>query len=178
MSETAAAPAAEAPKTEAPASTPAPAAAVAVTESAKAPQAEAAKTEPQKTEPAKTESAPIDPEAIKAEALKAYQESSMAEIEKIQAGWFDAAKADKLLAGEDGTAFEANVQKAHALIAKYGDAESKAWLEASKLGNFPPLLRIFARIAQAAGEDRVVGASATATKSPNQVLSERYPSML
>ncbi len=80
---------------------------------------------------------------------------------KTVSDWGVAAKADREIGGEGGAAFEPNLRAANAVLDKYGTPALKGLLGLPSaenptglgLGNHPELVRMFVRLAKAAGED-------------------------
>ena len=81
----------------------------------------------------------------------AYQESQAAQLKK----WVEEAKADKEFGGDN---FDANVADAKRGLATFDtDGSIRAMLEETGYGSNPAVLKIFARVGKALGEDRLVG---------------------
>lgn len=81
----------------------------------------------------------------------AWQESQAAQVKK----WGEEIRADKDFGGDK---FEANVADARRGLATFDeDGSIRAMLEATGYGNHPAVLKIFARVGKALGEDKLHG---------------------
>ena len=101
-----------------------------------------------------------------AEQLKALN----AAADKTRADWLAAAKADPEVGGDKLTPALAGGAE---VIATFGNAEFKAYLDKSGLGNHPEMIRMFARIRAAISQDKFVpGGRAPAPKGDARTL---YP---
>ena len=95
----------------------------------------------------------------------AFQEGQAAQLKK----WADEARADKEFGGDR---FEANVADARRGLATFDtDGSIRAMLEETGYGNHPAVLKIFARVGKALGEDKLVGVGGDAAEIP---LAERF----
>lgn len=104
-----------------------------------------------------------------AEAI-AQQEAWNAQVES----WATDAKKDpELTAG----GFDANLAHANAAFAKYADAEVKALMLDSGFGNHPAVLRMFARMGKALGEDGATPAGTDPARPPKTAAERMYPKM-
>lgn len=110
------------------------------------------------------------------EQQKAGEANQVAQLETMQKGWEAELKADKELGGAN---FKQAAETAYRAIKKFGDAETEAWLEETKLGNNPKLVRMFHRIGKAMAEDSIGGAGSGAPNAndPQARLRIQYPSM-
>lgn len=70
--------------------------------------------------------------------------------------WVSEIKADKEIGGQ---ALPQNIALAQRAISQFGTPELKAALDATKMGNHPELVRVFARIGKAMAEDTFVSGS-------------------
>ncbi|MCR5564004.1 MAG: hypothetical protein K6F46_11705 [Desulfovibrio sp.] len=100
----------------------------------------------------------------------AYQESQAAQLKK----WVEEAKADKEFGGDN---FDENVADAKRGLATFDtDGSIRAMLEETGYGSNPAVLKIFARVGKALGEDRLVGSSGK--KQDEKPLEDRlWPDM-
>lgn len=85
-----------------------------------------------------------------------FQKSQLETFEKQKVEWFELSKADKEIGGDH---FAESAENAKRAIERYGTAEFKAELNKTGLGNYPELVRIFARIGKAMASDQLVHAS-------------------
>lgn len=83
---------------------------------------------------------------------KAYHDESTAAFEKTVGEWVSQAKADKEIGGEQ---FSENLGIAKAALDKFGGKELLAFLEETKLGNHPALVKAFWKIGKAISQDTV-----------------------
>jgi hypothetical protein len=110
-------------------------------------------------------------------------EAQAAESAKVSKEWVDELKKGEETGGAD---FEANLEKVRGFIARAAgdDAEEvKAILNGSPIGNFPPLFRMFLRIANATAEGTFAGKGSGGPPEPGSaeadmaLLRQQYPSM-
>lgn len=86
-------------------------------------------------------------------AVSEYQKRQSQDFEQTQAQWIDTVKKDPEIGGE---AFQKNIELAHRALKQFGTQTFIEQLESSGFGNHPELVRIFARIGKAFGEDTLV----------------------
>jgi hypothetical protein len=82
-----------------------------------------------------------------------FVQKQQAQWDKTVETWETEIKADKEIGGEKMTV---NVNHARQAITHFGTPELKAALDATKMGNHPELVRVFARIGKAMAEDTFV----------------------
>jgi hypothetical protein len=75
--------------------------------------------------------------------LPSMAKAQQAQIDALNKGWMEAAKADKEYGGE---AFEANLAVAKSAMEKVGTPELRDYLNQSGLGNHPEMVRLFVRL--------------------------------
>lgn len=111
-----------------------------------------------------------------AEALAAQAKADDEAIAQVQKGYETALKADKELGGAH---FNASIAAGQKALAKYGSPELTGFLDRTGLGNHPEIVRFFAKVGKAMGEDSTRNATggASETPDPRAVLLERYPTM-
>ncbi len=113
----------------------------------------------------------LSPEAAQA-VLDRDTVSAKAQADKIAsmpAVWAEQAKADKEIGG---AVFEATVGKAKLALDKFGSPALRQALNDTGLGNHPELIRTFAAIGRAMGEDKLVIAAhgGATTKSDAEIF--------
>lgn len=74
-------------------------------------------------------------------------------IERKTNQWAEECKSDKEIGGEN---FNQNVELAKRVVLRYGSDQLKAELNKTGFGNHPEVVRVFARIGKAMGEDKLV----------------------
>jgi len=100
----------------------------------------------------------------------AYQESQAAQIKK----WVEEARADKEFGGDK---FDENVADARKGLATFDtDGSIRQMLEETGYGSNPAVLKIFARVGKALGEDRLVGSGGKA-KEDKPLEDRLWPDM-
>lgn len=72
---------------------------------------------------------------------------------KTQQGWREELTADKEFGG---TAFNATQNQANSVLSKYASKDEIKLINDMGLGNFPPLVKVLARVGKAIGEDALV----------------------
>lgn len=86
--------------------------------------------------------------------------------------WVSTVKSDPEIGGKQ---FDTTVKHAQAALARFGSPELKSILETTGLGSHPELVRVFAKIGAAQGEDVIVtGSASTPALNPAKVM---FPSM-
>lgn len=171
-------------------STPAPAAAAPATPSADPakPPAETPQTPPPKADPAVPvkyevklkDGSPLDPAHVETvisiakekglsneqaqllldrenDAVVKFQSDQIALAEKRKGEYFAETTADKEIGGAN---VKENVALASRVVAKFGSEKLVKELETTGLGNYSEIVRVFARIGKAMGEDKMVIAPA------------------
>lgn len=86
----------------------------------------------------------------------AYSKSQAEAFEKAQIERLDALKADKEFGGQN---WDKSVSYVHRAIREFGGAELAQSLDRMGLGNEPALIKLFARIGKALGEDSLSGST-------------------
>ncbi len=83
-------------------------------------------------------------------------------------------KATAALKAEWGTAYDQNLGLARAALNHYGDADLRAYLEETRTGDDPRMLKAFAKLGRQLSEDGVIGRSPTTGmgKSPAEARQE------
>lgn len=82
---------------------------------------------------------------------------------------------------EWGSSFEANVERAKRAISRFGDAEFKQFLDSSRLGNNPAMVKMFLKVAEAMSEDTLSGDGNKPKERPTTRTGEgmlNFPSMV
>lgn len=74
--------------------------------------------------------------------------------------WLSELKADPVIGGAN---LDENIKLGQSSLAKYGTPALVAFLDGSKLGNHPEMVRYFANIGRAMAEPKIVGGSNTTT---------------
>lgn len=87
------------------------------------------------------------------EAVDQYASAQATVLEKEKERWLTDLKADKEIGGDN---LNKKVEQASRVVKKFGTPEFSKALNESGLGNHPELVRVFARIADAMGEDNLV----------------------
>lgn len=91
----------------------------------------------------------------------ALQQRQSQQIEAINNEWITAAKADKEFGGEK---LAENLSVAKKALDTFATPEFKSFLEDSRLGNNPEVIRFMLRVGRAISEDRFVNGAAPAGK--------------
>jgi len=104
-------------------------------------------------------------------ALSGYQAAQKAAFEKAAAEWPTQAKADKEIGGEG---LAKNVEMSKRVINRYGNDAFKQFLNDSRLGDHPELIRVFSKIAKAMSEDQLVLAGTQGGAKPS-MADRLYP---
>lgn len=86
----------------------------------------------------------------------AYTKAQIETFEKAQNERLESLKADKEFGGPN---WDKSVSYAHRAILKFGGAELAQSLDRMGLGNEPTLIKLFARIGKALGEDSLAGST-------------------
>lgn len=96
--------------------------------------------------------------------MKAYQDSQVAQVEK---GLTD-------LKAEWGQGYDKKVQQAHLAVREFGDEKLGEYLDKTGIGNDPQLIRLFAKIGESLGEDKLKGANGAQNfgKTPDEASRE------
>jgi type I site-specific restriction endonuclease len=110
---------------------------------------------------------------MQADAESAFQQKADENWKQLTESWVEEVKADKDLGGDN---FTQTMQDAGKAVEKFATPEFKEALESSGYGNHPELVRVFARIGKAMGEDNPIGGQANqgGERSTADVL---YPNM-
>lgn len=82
--------------------------------------------------------------------LKGYEASEVQRMKDEVPKWIEQMKADKEIGGAD---FPKHVENAKRVLNKYAPQEFKSFLETTQLGNHPMMVKTFAMIGKAFGED-------------------------
>ncbi len=85
--------------------------------------------------------------------LDSYVEKQQLEFAGMRQVWFDAAKTDKEIGGEN---FGKNAELAKRVVDRYGDPELKEGLNATGFGNHPALIRLLVKIGSSMKEDQLI----------------------
>ncbi len=86
-------------------------------------------------------------------AVADFAQTQMAQLEQMKTEWFEAAKSDKEIGGDN---FAESAENAKRVIQKYASSSLKEELNKTGYGNHPELLRIFARIGKEMANDKLV----------------------
>ncbi len=83
-------------------------------------------------------------------------------------------KADKEIGGDK---FDANMESARRIIEKYGDEQIKNDLNVSGFGNYPPLVRLFAKLGKLMNEGQILSGKPVSEKpkGPKSLAEALYP---
>lgn len=111
------------------------------------------------------------------ETQRQAQQEQDTKYEQLKASWRDELKTDKDIGG---VKLDASVQAARKVILKFGDAALREGLERTGYGDWPPLVRLMAKLGKAMGEDSVAGANGGAPSpgaDPDAHLRKMYPTM-
>ena len=73
---------------------------------------------------------------------------------------------EKAIKTEWGNAYDEKVKLAQATFAKFGDENSAQFLEQTGLGNHPAMLKMFAKIGEAIGEDTLIDGEPSVSVTP------------
>jgi hypothetical protein len=97
-------------------------------------------------------------------------EAAEKEVREIHDGWLKAAKSDKEFGGEKLTE---NLGVARKAMTKFGGEAFSKFLEETKLGNHPEVIRFLVRVGRGLGEDTVAGTTTNAPppKKSNGLMS-------
>jgi len=104
---------------------------------------------------------------LQAKATAGTAQQLQAAIDKQADQWAADAKSDKEYGGDK---FDENLAVSKAALDKFATPEFRAFLEQSKLGNHPEMLRAFYRIGQAVGQDGFVPGRAGGAKGVAQSM--------
>lgn len=107
----------------------------------------------------------------------AMQEAQTAALKKTEGEWMEALKHDPDFGG---TRHKETMAVASRALTKYGDKQLAADLVEMGLSAHPGLIKLFARVGRAMGEDRatdVRGSGAMGQASEAEALQKQYPSM-
>ena len=109
----------------------------------------------------------------RSEKLSASMEES---VKKLNADWAKEFETDKEFGGDNTKVSLASAKKA---LRKFGGEELAVQLDQAGLGNHPGLLKFFARVGKALGEDdsHAPGSPGAGRPSPENFLRKQYPSM-
>jgi hypothetical protein len=115
----------------------------------------------------------------RAAAIASWEPGKGADWMKQDEAWRTAAIADPNLGGGKQDVFDANVLTAKRVLAKFGDEQSRDFLEKSGLGSHPGALRLLVSIGKAMGEASLVTSSPVqkTDKTEDDVAAKMYPSM-
>lgn len=94
-------------------------------------------------------------------AIKIHQQAQAAQLEKDAAKWAEASRVDPEIGGEK---FNASLQLAKRALERVGNPQLVSFLEASKLGNHPEVIKLFVRVGSLFQEDRAVNARTNSVK--------------
>jgi len=94
------------------------------------------------------------------EAISSIEAERQAQFKETVDAWKEQAQKDAEYGGDH---FSRNVELAKRVVSRYGSEEFQRALDESGFGNHPELLRVFVRIGQAMGEDRLVTSAAGAS---------------
>jgi ribosome-binding protein aMBF1 (putative translation factor) len=97
-----------------------------------------------------------------------YQSSQMKELDQRRAAWVEQSTKDPEIGGQHLTE---NVELAKRVVDKFGSEALKEELRNTRFGDHPEVVRIFAKIGRAMGDDKTVHASAHVTEKKS--LAER-----
>ena len=115
--------------------------------------------------------------AQRADADNAASTAASAEFKKAtQDTWVSALKADPEVGGPGGDDYERNTKLAAQFVSTYGDKEFKDFLETSRMGNHPSMVRMMLKAAKAAGlnEDDIGGAGEPGSKAETPLSLRMY----
>lgn len=102
--------------------------------------------------------------------VKAYHDAAVAKHQALVTEWMNQAKTDKEIGGD---AFAQNAELSRRVVEKYSNPDFMKMLDQTGYGNHPELVRVFARIGRAIGEDTFIPPTAggkPSKKSPEDVL--------
>lgn len=105
------------------------------------------------------------------EAVQQYASAQETVLEKEKERWLTDLRADKEIGGDH---LNKKVEQASRVVKKFGTPEFNKALNDTGLGNHPELVRVFARIADAMGEDNLVLPGA-APSGPASLRDLFYP---
>lgn len=105
---------------------------------------------------------------------KAVAENMQKSVHEISTSWKNAVLQDKELGGANLPTTKLNLGRA---MERFGSPELKQFLNESRLGNHPSMVRFINNVGKAVGEDRFVGngSSASVRKDPNADAQRWYP---
>ncbi len=95
--------------------------------------------------------------------VDAQNQQRTAALEKINAQWLGELKSDKEIGGSK---LPAQIKLAQGALARFGTPELKSFLDGSKLGNHPELVRYFAKVGAAMSEGSMVNGEAGSPPIP------------
>jgi len=98
-------------------------------------------------------------------------EARVAAHEEQIVKWMDDVKADKEIGGAN---FDKSVEDAKRLVNKFGDDDLKQALVSSGYGNFPPLVRMLAKIGSRMSEDAYRSGAPAQTQKREVSLAEAF----
>lgn len=104
-------------------------------------------------------------------AISKDRENQKAEFVKMNNGWLEELKADKVLGGDK---LGENDEKAARVLDAFGTPEFKKELTDSGLGRHPGLFRMLVKIAGAMGEDNFIAAGAQAAEKEKSRADRFY----
>ena len=100
----------------------------------------------------------------------------IAQAESVQAEWLKSSQADKEFGGDK---LDENLGLAKKVLDQYGTPELKEFLNTTKLGNHPEVIRIFYKMGKEISEDKFVGGHKEGTggvKTFNDMANKLYGS--
>ncbi len=103
---------------------------------------------------------------------KAYSEFNQ-QVEQEKKGWIAQLQNDREIGGD---AFRENVEYARRALSRFGSDDLKKSLDETGLGSHPELVRTFARIGRAMGEDKFINA-VSHSNPPKRPEDAFYPNM-
>lgn len=102
----------------------------------------------------------------------AHVESLKAELAERDKAWVSELQSDKEFGGEK---YKDTVQRAHEAMKRFGDEALMDELDATRLGNYPKLVKMLARIGKAMENDRIVVPGAQGNASPRSDADVLFP---
>lgn len=105
------------------------------------------------------------------EAVKGYEAAELQRIKDSSSQWLEQLKADKEIGGER---FNESIENAKRVVAKYTDPDFQTFLNTSGLGNHPMVVRAFAKIGKAFGEDHWKDGAASKPKQEKSAAEKLY----
>lgn len=103
--------------------------------------------------------------------VNSYGDRVRAEIDSTVSGWEQAAKADKEIGGDNHTK---SIELSKKVLAKFGSPELVKYLEDTRLGNNPELIRVFKRIGEAMKEDDFVAPGSSNNGTTSSAADKLY----